>query len=615
MTTVDSPTTIPTSGKLLFRDLGLRREVELAVEMSGYIEPTSIQSEIVPWMLQGRDVLAQSQTGTGKTAAFALPILSRLDEKLGGPQVLVLTPTRELATQVAKSFETYGACLPNLQVAAIFGGADYAPQLRKLKRGAQIVVGTPGRVLDHIRRGTLRLDGIRCLVLDEADEMLNLGFIEDVELVLSQTPAEKQIALFSATVPEPIRKIADQYLRDPASVRIGRKALTAESIEQRCVFVEERDKLELLSRLLELEPTDGVVVFTKTKDATLRVADKLIARGLRAAALNGDLPQTRRQHTVDQLKSGQLDILVATDVAARGMDVPRISHVFNFDLPHDGEAYVHRIGRTGRAGRHGVAVIFLTPRQRSKLRLIEKVTRQKIHLVEPPTVEEINAARISRFKQQVEQAAQRTDIALYRKVIEDYQQQSGQPLELIAAALAHLAQAGSPLLVKDELPSATEASRAPRGGTRSHGEDTGYGRRSRKTPRQPPAGMQRFWLGVGQKDGVKPGNIVGAVASEAGIRGSDIGPIYINDAYSTIDLPADLSAEALRTLQRTWVSGKQLRIRPYLHSRHIHSADADAPRHRKRKPAPNARAARQAIPKELVGKRGRKGKRHKGPRS
>ncbi len=578
-TTIEVPTSSPAepsslqsedAGQPLFRDLPLSHEVQLAVQMTGYLTPTPVQAEIIPHMLAGQDILAQSQTGTGKTAAFALPILSNLQLKGSKPRVLVLAPTRELATQVAKSFEVYGACIPKLRVAAIYGGADYEPQLRLLKRGVDIVVGTPGRVIDHVRRGTLRLDAIQCLVLDEADEMLNMGFIEDVEFVLGQTPQEKQIALFSATLPAPIRKIADQYLRDPQSITIRRKTLTADSIEQRCIFVDERDKLELLARLIELEQTDGVIVFTKTKDSTLRVADHLVRLGLRASALNGDLPQARRQRTVDQLKSGQLDILVATDVAARGLDVQRISHVFNFDLPHDSESYVHRIGRTGRAGRQGVAVIFLTHRQRGKLRLIEKVTKQTIRVIDPPTCEEINAARIDRFREGITASLDNENAALFQKIIHQHAQETGQSLEQIAAALAHLAQGGRPLLVKDApKKKRSRASDMKPGGRRDRdaGRYESAGRRPRKPLGPPSRGMQRYWIGVGHDDGVRPSNIVGAVANEAKISGSDIGPINIRDGYSTIDLPSRLSAATLATLQRTWVSGKQLRIRPYAEHR------------------------------------------------
>ena len=598
-TVIESPQEEVTAEGLLFRDLPLSEEVQLAVQMAGYLTPTPIQAEILPHILDGKDVLAQSQTGTGKTAAFALPILSKLDLSIRDPQVLVLAPTRELATQVAKSFETYGACMPKLSVAAIYGGADYEPQLRLLKRGAHIVVGTPGRVLDHIRRGTLKLEGIRCLVLDEADEMLNMGFIEDVEFVLNATPAEKQIALFSATLPGPIRKIADQHLKDPESITIKRKTLTADNIQQRCVFVDEREKLELLSRLIELEETDGVIVFTKTKDSTLYVAEHLVGLGLKAAALNGDLPQARRQRTVDQLKSGQLDIIVATDVAARGLDVQRISHVFNFDLPHDGESYVHRIGRTGRAGRAGVAVIFLTHRQRGKLRLIEKVTKKMIEVIEPPTAAEIANARISRFKTQITKTLGSDELGLFEKVISDYVKESGQPVEKVAAALAHLAQGGRSLLVKDmprkqrDLGGRGRDDFGSRGdfgargnrslGDRSRGRDrderdgAGEKGRPRRAVGPPEAGMQRYWIGVGHSDGVRPNNIVGAIANEAGISSRDMGPINIRDEFSTIDLPAGLTNDVLSTLEKTWVSGKQLRIRVY--------SDRSAPRSKSYAPA------------------------------
>lgn len=572
MSTTELPPVEVAATDPLFQDLPLSHEVQLAVQMAGYISPTPVQAQIVPHMLDGRDILAQSQTGTGKTAAFALPILSNLEFKTNRPQVLVLAPTRELATQVAKSFETYGACIPKLKIAAIYGGADYESQLRLLKRGVQIVVGTPGRVIDHIRRGTLKLDDIRCMVLDEADEMLNMGFLEDVEFVLSQTPVEKQVALFSATMPEPIRRIADQHLKDPATITIRRKTLTADSIEQRCVFVDERGKLELLSRLLELEETDGVIVFTKTKDSTLRVADHLSRLGLKAAALNGDLPQARRQRTVDQLKSGHLDILVATDVAARGLDVQRISHVFNFDLPHDSESYVHRIGRTGRAGRSGVAVIFLTHRQRGKLRVIEKVTKKTIQVIEPPTSKEINAARIARFKLGITKSLDNENAALFQKIIHEHAEETGQPIERIAAALAHMAQGGRPLLVKDAPPRPrAEREFAAGNDRRSRGRGLPGGRDGRGRPRKsngpPIAGMRRYWIGVGHDDGVRPNNIVGAVANEANIAGSDIGPINIRDGFSTIDLPSSLAPSALATLERTWVSGKQLKIRPFTERR------------------------------------------------
>ncbi|MFK7738350.1 MAG: DEAD/DEAH box helicase, partial [Pirellulaceae bacterium] len=549
----------------VFGDFALSHPVQLAVQHAGYVHPTEVQAEIMPYILDGKDVLAQSQTGTGKTAAFALPLLSMIKGKPNKPKILVLAPTRELATQVAKSFHDYGANVPKLKVVAIYGGAEYESQLRALKRGVHVVVGTPGRVMDHIKRGSLQLDGIESVVLDEADEMLNLGFFEDVEWILGQTPASKQTALFSATMPEPIRRVADQYLDAPEVVTVRQKTLTADTIQQRCVFVDERNKRELLARLLEIEETDGVIVFTKTKDATVAVADHLVTLGLRAAALNGDLPQARRQKTVDQLKSGRLNILVATDVAARGLDVQRISHVFNFDMPHDSESYVHRIGRTGRAGRKGAAFIFLTPKQRGKLGMIERATKQRIEIVDPPSKDEINAARVERFKSEIGRVLSHPDLDLYRKIIADYVSENDCSIEDAAAALAHLSRKGRSLLVED-LPDLRQArrdrdsrgGRELRGGRDSRGENRG-----RREMPHPGRGMARYWVGVGHSDGVRPGNIVGAVANEVGIAGSDIGSIQINETYSTIDLPAGLPQDVIGVLQQTWVSGKQLRIRPY----------------------------------------------------
>ncbi|NNE00702.1 MAG: DEAD/DEAH box helicase, partial [Pirellulaceae bacterium] len=461
---------------LTFSDLPLSDAVKQAVKMSGYETPTPIQAEIIPHMLAGRDLLAQSQTGTGKTAAFALPILSRVNTKRRAPQVLVLAPTRELAIQVANSFSTYAACLPKFNVMAIYGGQDYEPQLRQLRRGVQVVVGTPGRVIDHIKRGTLDLSSIECLVLDEADEMLNMGFLEDVEFVLEQTPDKRQIALFSATLPAPIRKISERYLVDPAKVTIKKKTMTADSIRQRALFVTPRDKVAVLKRILEAESTDGVIVFTKTKDATITVAEQLVREGLSAIALNGDMPQKVRELTIDQLKSGKLDILVATDVAARGLDVTRVSHVFNFDLPHDTESYIHRVGRTGRAGRKGEAIIFLTNGQRNKLRMIERVTKQPIEVVQPPSTDQINAFRVERFKQRITDVTGARDLTMFKELIAEYAEETGKPMEQIAAALAHISQQGRPFLMKD-LPQPKRRDRNDRG---QRGERNGNGRSDRR---------------------------------------------------------------------------------------------------------------------------------------
>ena len=546
---------------IVFTDLQLASEVQLAVQLKGYTSPTPIQAEIIPLMLAGQDILAQSQTGTGKTAAFALPILSKIDVQLSQTQVLVLAPTRELATQVAQSFESYGCMLPKLRVAAIYGGADYEPQLKMLRRGAHVVVGTPGRVIDHIRRGSLNLESVRCLVLDEADEMLNMGFIDDVGFVLEQVPQPRQTALFSATLPAPIRDIAARYLIDPAQISIRKKTLTADNIEQRCVFVDDNLKLELLTRILESEPTDGVIVFAKTKDATNLIADQLVQRGQRAAALNGDLPQARRQQTVDQLRKGQINVLVATDVAARGLDVQRISHVINYDLPHDGESYVHRIGRTGRAGRKGIAVIFLTPRQRSKLAVIERLTKQTIEIVSPPSASKINHFRVARFEQEIVQTVNGAALKPFESLVQQVMRATGLSAEAIAAAVLHNTSPGRPLFV-EEIESWCQSRRSSHDKT-SVGRQRDESRRSPRDVAPPRKGMLRYRIEVGRTDGVRVGNIVGAIANEAGLCGNDIGPIEIRQQFTTVDLPSELPSDILKTIGRTWVAGKQLRIRPF----------------------------------------------------
>ncbi|MCC9657258.1 DEAD/DEAH box helicase [Rhodopirellula halodulae] len=562
--------TEPVSTEPLFRDLDLRDEVKRAVAEAGYDKPTPIQAEIIPYMLDGRDVLAQSQTGTGKTAAFALPILSRIDMGRRKPQVLVLAPTRELAVQVARSFTKYGAKLDGFETAAIYGGQDYEPQLRQLRRGVQVVVGTPGRVIDHVNRGTLDLSSLDCLVLDEADEMLNMGFLEDVQFVLEKAPDECQVALFSATLPKPIREIADEYLSDPARIRIKSKTVTAASVRQRALFVAPRDKVDALHRILEAEETDGVIVFTKTKDSTLSVAEKLTQQGFSAVALNGDMPQKVRERTIEQLKRGQLDILVATDVAARGLDVPRISHVFNFDLPHDNESYVHRIGRTGRAGRNGEAVIFLTNAQRRQLRFIEKATKQTIEVVDLPSVDDINEARVRRFKQRITDVTAEQDLTIFKDLITQYAEESGKPIEMIAAALAEMSQNGRPFMMKERPKKKRERNDRDRGrddfDARDRSGGRGYAgddrpRRGKGRPLTPiKAGMTRYKLDVGWQDGVKPGNIVGAVANEAGIDGEFIGPINIRDSHTLIDLPEGMPSDIYQTLRKTWVAGKRLNL-------------------------------------------------------
>ncbi len=564
------------SGEPLFADLSLRKEVLEAVLKSGYERPTAIQAEIIPHMLAGRDVLAQSQTGTGKTAAFALPILSRIKIGQKKPQVLVLTPTRELAIQVARSFSTYACNMSRFSVLAIYGGSDYTAQFRQLERGVEVVVGTPGRVIDHIKRGTLDLSELKCLVLDEADEMLNMGFLDDVKFVLEESPDGRQIALFSATLPPPIRTIAQQYLNDPARVTIQSKTMTADSIRQRALILQPREKIDVLKRLLDTEETDGVIIFSNTKDMTVTIAEQLNKEGLKAIALNGDMPQKTRERTIEQLKAGLLDILVATDVAARGLDVTRVSHVFNYDVPQDNESYVHRIGRTGRAGRTGEAFIFLTNSQRGKLRFIERMTKQTIEIVQPPTADDINKIRIKRFTQKIAEAAMTggEDLKFFEEMISKFSEESETSMATIAASLALISQNGRPFLAKDRARRKEfdgddrRDSRGERGQNdrgkyerRSGGsENATRGRSDNRQLGPPEAGKDRYRIEVGWNDGIKVGNIVGAIANEGNIGGEYIGPIKIHDSYATVDLPAGMPPEIFSTLQRTRVAGKPMEI-------------------------------------------------------
>ena len=434
-----------------FQTLGLCPAMISAVEIAGYSTPTPIQMQTIPPLLQGRDVLGQAQTGTGKTAAFALPLLERIDLSKKQAQVLVLTPTRELAIQVAESFEKYGKSLRGLRIVPIYGGQDYQIQLRQLDRGVQVVVGTPGRVMDHMRRGSLKLDELQCLVLDEADEMLRMGFAEDVDWVLTRAPEQRQMALFSATLPGPIRQIAQQHLTDPIEITIAQRTATADTVNQRYVIAAPHQKQATLARILEAEPTDGVLVFVKMRSTTEPLADFLAQAGLRTAALNGDVAQKQRERIVDCLRSGKVDVIVATDVAARGLDVQRISHVVNYDLPHDSEAYVHRIGRTGRAGRSGEAILFVHPRERRQLKRLEQATRQPIERMELPSNREINKLRVSRFHEKITEALASKELETFQSIVAHYQRENDTPLELIAAALAVLANGDTPLLARDDL--------------------------------------------------------------------------------------------------------------------------------------------------------------------
>jgi ATP-dependent RNA helicase DeaD len=544
-----------------FSELGLPAPLMQVLDEVGYETPTAIQARTIPHLLRGADVLGQAQTGTGKTAAFALPLLARLDLSQKDPQVLVLAPTRELAIQVAEAFQRYAARLPGFHVLPIYGGQDYRPQLKALKRGAHVVVGTPGRVMDHMRRGSLKLEGLQCLVLDEADEMLRMGFIDDVEWILERLPGKRQVALFSATMPEAIRRISSRYLNDPAEVIIKVKQTTADTIRQRVWMVSGLHKLDALTRILEVEDFDGMIVFVRTRIATTELAEKLNARGYAAAALNGDIPQAQREKTVEGLKKNRLDILVATDVAARGLDVERVSHVINYDIPYDVEAYVHRIGRTGRAGREGDAILFAANRERRLLRAIEKSTGRNIEKMELPSAADVTDTRVKRFKQKVSETLDTQDLDRFRTLVEEYQLEYGVPVIEVAAALAAMAQDRQPLFKREQSrdkgttkAGVSDREQAPRekGAKRPPGKQRG-------AP-APGKGMVRYRIEVGHEHGVKPANIVGAIANEAEIDAEHIGRIEIYDDHATVDMPDGMPKETFKHLQGVWVSGQKLRI-------------------------------------------------------
>lgn len=579
-----------------FAALGLPDALLAAIKKIGYETPSPIQAEAIPLLLEGRDVLGQAQTGTGKTAAFALPILARLDPDQHAPQALVLAPTRELAIQVAEAFQSYASDLRKFHVLPIYGGQSYGPQLAGLKRGVQVIVGTPGRVIDHLKKGTLKLGSLRFLVLDEGDEMLRMGFIGDVETVLEATPDNCQIALFSATMPTQIRRIAKKYLNDPAEIIIKNKTATAANIHQHYWLVSGLHKLDAMTRILEAEPFDAMLVFTRTKKSTEELAEKLRARGFAAGAINGDIVQAQRERTIAQLKSGKIDILVATDVAARGLDVDRISHVLNFDIPYDTESYVHRIGRTGRAGREGQAILFVSPRERGMLRAIEKATRQPIEVMQLPSIETVNNHRVAQFKQRISDTLAGNGLEAFQNLVREYEHEHNIPAVEMAAALASMAQGDQPLLLsepkrppprartetgshtrqdkgayprRERAPDAHKerSERAPGGyKERSERKPGAYKERSEGQPSRESSphvteqGKETFRLEVGHQHGVKPTNIVGAIANEAGLDSQFIGRISIRDDHSLIDLPEGMPKEVLHHLQTVWVSGQTLRI-------------------------------------------------------
>jgi ATP-dependent RNA helicase DeaD len=568
-----------------FARFGFAPELLKALEAIGYLEPSPIQKAAIPELMLGRDLVGQAQTGTGKTAAFALPMLAALDPEQRKPQVLVLAPTRELALQVADAFNSYASHLPGVRTLAIYGGADFRDQIHQLKRGVQVVVGTPGRVMDHMRQGTLDLSSLRALVLDEADEMLRMGFIDDVEWVLEQLPEQRQVVLFSATMPAEIRRISQKYLNAPAEITIKQKAADASRIRQRFLMVHAPHKQAALERVLEAETSEGVIIFARTKAITLTVAESLEQHGYDVAVLNGDVPQAQRERTIERLKSGQVDVLVATDVAARGLDVDRISLVINYDIPFDSEAYVHRIGRTGRAGRSGDAILFLTPRERRFLGGMERAVGKPIEEMEVPSNATINQNRLDRMRTKLTNclqtpASSEQERALLSEILQRVGQEQCTSPEQLALAALEMSLVGKPLLLQGEENFQQVRQNGPgRDGGRDSGRDFGRDRsRGREMGREvgrdlgrgaprgerpvgpPEDHMERFRVELGWRDRIKPGNIVGAIANEAGLNGRSIGRIQIFDTHSTVDLPKGMPEEVFQGLRQLRVMNKPLQL-------------------------------------------------------
>ena len=571
---VEVSTTVIPAKPQGFASFGFAPELLDALTAIGYEEPSPIQKAAIPELLLGRDLVGQAQTGTGKTAAFALPMLAALDAHQRTPQVLVLTPTRELAIQVADAFKSYAVNMPHLRVLPLYGGSDFRDQIVRLKRGVQIVVGTPGRVMDHMRQGTLDLSGLRSLVLDEADEMLRMGFIDDVEWVLEQLPSQRQVVLFSATMPPEIRRISHKYLNDPAEVTIKTKGADSSRIRQRFITVNGPQKLEALTRVLESETKEGVIIFARTKAITVTVAEALEAKGYDVAVLNGDVAQSQRERTIERLKSGTVDVLVATDVAARGLDVDRITLVVNYDIPFDSEAYVHRVGRTGRAGRSGDAILFVTPRERRFLGGLERAVGRPIEPMPIPSNATINQSRLDRLRQRLCDSlateGRDEERALLSEIVQRVGQESGATPEQLALAALQMVVGNQPLLVQGDESWIRQAGgrddrrEGGRDGLRDPRRQERPGPGGRRGPREqsgpPESGMERFRIEVGWRDRVKPGNIVGAIANEAGLNGRSIGRIQIFDAHSLVDLPQGMPEDVFQGLKRLKVMNRELQI-------------------------------------------------------
>lgn len=542
-----------------FAQLSLPSSILDTLQELGYEIPTPIQEEAIPFILEGKDLIGQAQTGTGKTAAFALPLLAGLDLKRKSPQVLVLAPTRELAIQVAEAFQTYARHLEEFHVLPIYGGQGYEFQLKGLKRGTHVIVGTPGRVLDHLNRGSLKIGKLSAVVLDEADEMLRMGFIEDVEKIISDAPEDCQMTMFSATMPAAVKRIAKRYLKDPHEIKIASKTTTVESVDQRFLFVNNNQKVEALTRLLEVEEYDGVLIFVRTKSATVEVAEKLEARGFAASALNGDMNQSSRERTVNRLKEKKLDIVVATDVAARGLDVDRLSLVINYDVPYDIDSYVHRIGRTGRAGRGGKTILFLTPREKYLLRSIERATKQKIDPIQLPTNQDLERKRVNLFKEQIVHTFAHQPLNFFRERLDELKQELNVSLEELAPVLLYLAQKEQPLQVKESQPQIKKHSKKE-SSKESKEKKSRKGKTGKKRKSASDVEYVCYRLEVGVQHKVKTSDIVGAIANEVDIDGQYIGQIKIYDDYSTVELPKGMPKEILHHLRKVHVRKRKLNL-------------------------------------------------------
>ena len=534
-----------------FSKLGLSNNILKTIEKIGYTTPSPIQEQCITHLLAGYDVIGQAQTGTGKTAAFSLPVLDNIDLKSTKTQVLVLAPTRELAIQVSEAMKKYAGGLKGIGILAIYGGQSYEPQLKALKRGVQVVVGTPGRVMDHIKKKTLKLDNIKALVLDEADEMLRMGFIDDVKWVLGHIPETRQIALFSATMPKEVKTIANKFLRDPKIIKVESKTETGNNIKQTYIQVSNKNKMPALKRILEANATDGIIIFARTKNDTVTISEQLLNFGYKSSALNGDIAQKDRERIIANLKSNKIDIIVATDVAARGIDVPRISHVINYDIPGEVELYVHRIGRTGRAGRSGEAILFVKSSDTRMLKNIERLTKQPIEKIDLPGIEQINKQRIITFKESIGKNIEKNPLGIteFKAIIETFAVENDIDMLDIAASLAVASQNGKRFLLSGNDEIRGDADRG-----------NGISTQAESLKKHPKIPMKRFRIEVGKKDSVAVKNIVGAIANEADIDSEYIGVINILDTFSTIDLPDEMPNDVLEILKNTFVAGKKLSI-------------------------------------------------------